>query len=118
MTLDGRFNRRTEIDMSKSRTLQLATLGLMIAGAVSGCATFGKYGFNGSPGDAEITANVRALLDEHPELGTSVDVQTLDHVVYLYGLVDTPSESTIAESVALEAAGVRRVVSAIASSAS
>jgi osmotically-inducible protein OsmY len=35
--------------------------------------------------------------------------------VYLYGLVDTPFDSEIAKSVALEAPGVARVVSSIAS---
>ena len=100
--------------MSKSRTLPIVTLGLVIAAVLPGCATFEKCGFNGCPGDAQITANVKALFDRHPELGTSIDVQTLDHVVYLYGLVDTPLESEIANSVALEAPGVARVVSSIA----
>jgi osmotically-inducible protein OsmY len=100
--------------MSKSRALHLVTLGLVIAGVLSGCATFEKCGFKGCPGDAQITANVKALFDRHPELGTSVEVQTLDHVVYLYGLVDTPFESEIAKSVAVEAPGVTRVVSTIA----
>ena len=99
--------------MSKPRTVHLMTLGLVIAGALSGCATFEKCGFKGCPGDAKITADVKALFDKHPELGTSIDVQTLDHVVYLYGLVDTPLESAIAKSVAFEAPGVTRVVSSI-----
>jgi osmotically-inducible protein OsmY len=104
-----------EIKMSRPRTVHWVTLGLVIAGVLSGCATFAKCGFKGCPGDATITANVKALLDKHPELGTSIDVQTLDHVVYLYGLPDTPLESEIAKSVALEAAGVGRVESSIAS---
>jgi osmotically-inducible protein OsmY len=104
-----------EIDMSKSRILQIVTLGLSVAGVLSGCATFEKCGFNGCPGDAKITADVKTLFDQHPELGTSIDVQTLDHVVYLYGLVDTPFESEIAKSVAVQAPGVTRVVSTIAS---
>jgi osmotically-inducible protein OsmY len=102
-----------EIKMSKPRTIHLLTLGLFIAGVLSGCATFEKCGFKGCPGDATINADVKALFDKHPELGTSIDVQTLDHVVYLYGLVDTPSESEIAKSVAFEAPGVARVVSSI-----
>ena len=100
--------------MSEPRTVHLVALGLVIAGALSGCATFNKCGFQGCPGDAKITADVKALFDRHPELGTSIDVQTLDHVVYLYGLVDTPLESEIAKSVALEAPGAARVVSSIA----
>ena len=100
--------------MSKPRSVHIMTLGLVIAGALSGCATFAKCGLKGCPGDAQITADVKAQFDKHPELGTSIDVQTLDHVVYLYGLVDTPLESEIAKSVALEAPGVTRVVSSIA----
>jgi osmotically-inducible protein OsmY len=105
---------RTEIEMSKPSTFHILTLGLVIAGVLSGCATSEKCGFNGCPGDAKIAANVKALFDQHPGLGTSIDVQTLDRVVYLYGLVDTPLESEIAKSVALEAPGVARVVSSIA----
>jgi osmotically-inducible protein OsmY len=81
---------------------------------LSACATFEKCGFTGCPGDAQITADVKALFAKHPELGTSIEVQTLDHVVYLYGLVDSPLESEIAKSAALEAPGVTRVVSSIA----
>ena len=99
--------------MSKPRTVHLVTLGLVVAVALSGCATFDKCGFEGCPGDTKITADVKALFDQHSELGTSIDVQTLDHVVYLYGLVDTPLESEIARSVALEVPGVTRVVSSI-----
>jgi osmotically-inducible protein OsmY len=102
-----------EIKMSKPRTVHLMTLGLVIAGVLSGCATFEKCGFKGCPGDAKITADVMALFEQHPELGTSIDVQTLDHVVYLYGLVDTPLETEIAQSVALEAPSVARVVNSI-----
>jgi osmotically-inducible protein OsmY len=100
--------------MRKPQIAHLMTLWLVIGGVLSGCATFEKCGFKGCPGDAVITAEVRALYDKHPELGTSINVQTLDHVVYLYGLVDTPLESEIAKSVALEAPGVTRVVSSIA----
>jgi osmotically-inducible protein OsmY len=102
------------MQMSKSRIVQVVTLGLVSAAVLSGCATFQKCGFSGCPGDAKITANVKSLFAQHPELGTAVEVQTLDRVVYLYGLVDTPMDSEIAKSVALEAPGVTRVVSSIA----
>jgi len=42
-----------------------------------------------------------------------IDVQTLDRVVYLYGLVDTDLERQLAESVARTAPGVVRVVDSI-----
>ena len=88
--------------------------GLILISALSGCATFEKCGFKVCSGDAQITAEVKALFDKHPEVGTSIEVHTLDHVVYLYGLVDTPLESEIAQSVVLQAPGVTRVVSSIA----
>jgi len=101
--------------MSKLRSVRVMTLGLVFAGVLSGCATSEKCGFKGCPGDAQITAEVKALFEKHPELGTSIiDVQTLDHVVYLYGLADSPLESEVAKSVALEVPGVTRVVSSIA----
>ena len=100
--------------MSTSRIVHLMALGWVIAGVLSGCATFDQCGFKGCRGDAKIAADVKAQLDKHPELGISIDVQTLDHVVYLYGLVDTPLESEIARSAALETPGVARVVSSIA----
>jgi osmotically-inducible protein OsmY len=101
-------------DMNRLKPLYALTFILILTGALSGCATYRKCGFAGCPGDAKITADVKALFDKHPELGTSIDVHTLDHVVYLYGLVDTPLESEIAESVALAAPGTSRVVNSIA----
>jgi osmotically-inducible protein OsmY len=63
-----------------------------------------------------VTANVQALFDQHSELGSpnSLHVQTLDHVVYLNGMVNSGLERQVAESVALEAPGVTRVVNSIA----
>jgi len=88
---------------------------LLVAGAVAGCATYRKCGFAGCPGDAKITADVRAQLDQYPSLEGSnrVYVQTLDHAVYLSGLVDTPFQRQMAQSVALQAPGVARVVNMI-----
>jgi osmotically-inducible protein OsmY len=40
-------------------------------------------------------------------------VQTRDHIVYLYGLVDTALERDMAESVALGTPGVVKVVNSI-----
>jgi osmotically-inducible protein OsmY len=80
-----------------------------------GCAVYQKCGFNGCPGDAEITAQVRALFDQHPVLEPPnlLDVRTLDRVVYLHGLVNTDSERQLAESVAHQAKGVTKVVNSI-----
>jgi osmotically-inducible protein OsmY len=99
---------------SMRRRTQLSTLAFTIV-LIGGCAAYRKCGLGGCPGDAEITANVRAMFKEHPALEPPnlLTVQTFNHVVYLYGLVDTDLEREMAESVALQAAGVTKVVNSI-----
>ena len=93
---------------------------VLMVGGVAGCATYEKCGISGCPGDAQITANVEALFNRNPPLGppNELSVQTLDRVVYLNGVADTPFELRLAESVAGEAAGVKRVVNNIGLSGS
>jgi osmotically-inducible protein OsmY len=88
---------------------------LGLTGALPGCAALTKCGFGGCPGDAEITAQVRALFRQYPALEPPnlLEVHTVDHVVYLNGVVDTDLERLTAESVAHEAKGVKRVVNSI-----
>jgi osmotically-inducible protein OsmY len=88
---------------------------LVLTGALAGCAAYRKCGFAGCPGDAETTAQVRALFDRYPALKppNQLEVRTLDHVVYLSGVVDTDLQRQMAESVALEANGVSKVVNSI-----
>jgi len=102
------------IPVSRHRPLCALAFALILA-CVSGCAAYQKCGFTGCPGDAEISAQVRALFERHPELEPPnlLDVQTVDHVVYLYGVVDTDFERLMAESVALQAPGVTKVVNSI-----
>jgi len=87
-----------------------------LATALAGCATYEKCGLEGCAGDAKVTANVQARLDQHPDLGGpgAIEVQTLDHVVYLNGYVATGLERRFAESLAQETPGVTRVVDSIA----
>lgn len=94
------------------RTLILACV---LACAFPACSTYKKCGLAGCPGDAEISAQVQALFDQHPVLGApnAISIQTLDHVVYLTGLVDTGQERAIAEEVARGVPGVTRVVNSI-----
>jgi osmotically-inducible protein OsmY len=89
---------------------------VILAGALAGCATYEKCGLEACTGDAKVTSNVQTLFDRHPELGASgaVDVQTINHVVYLDGLVATGFERATAESLAQTAPGVTRVVNSIA----
>jgi|ERR1035438_7532322 osmotically-inducible protein OsmY len=91
---------------------------VIITGALSGCMTYSAYtkcGFGGCPGDANITNEVRALFNKHAVLEPPniIDVQTVDHIVYLNGLVDTDLERQLAESVAREAQGVTKVINSI-----
>jgi len=88
----------------------------LLLGCLPGCATYRDCGFRGCPGDAAISATVAAQLQQYPVLQApnSVRVQTLDHVVYLYGLVDTDLERELAESVATSAAGGARIVNSVA----
>jgi len=98
-----------------TRYLKVLVLAVASLGALNGCTTFKKCGFSGCPGDAQITAEVQARIDKRPALsGDDISVQTLDHVVYLHGLVDTGLEQSIAEEIAQGVSGVVRVVSSIA----
>jgi osmotically-inducible protein OsmY len=66
--------------------------------------------------DAKITADLKAKLKEHSELGgpNSVYVQTRDGVVYLTGQVTTDLQRETAENVARQVPGVVQVVNSIA----
>jgi hypothetical protein len=90
---------------------------LVLVISLSGCALYGTYekcGLRGCPADAKITAGVVSLLSENSSLEPNViNVQTLDHVVYLYGVVSSGLEIGTAESIALQAPGVARVVNSI-----
>ena len=79
----------------------------------AGCAVEQKCGL-GCPGDAQITAKVEALFNQHPEVGTEVSVQTLDRVVYLSGYVSAGEMRATAEDLARTAPGVSKVVDTIA----
>jgi osmotically-inducible protein OsmY len=108
---------KTIAKMRNSVRSQLPALALtvILSAVLYGCAAYRKCGFEGCPGDAAITAEVETLFKRHPALQAPniLNVRTLDHVVYLDGLVDTDFERQIAESVALEAPGVARVVNSI-----
>lgn len=101
--------------MSKHRALYAAALVLVLVAALPGCATYEKCGLRGCAGDADLTKNVQESIDQHMGLGApnSIQVQTIDHVVYLNGQVDYGLEKSTAESVATQVAGVTKVVNNI-----
>ena len=100
--------------MRPNRSYSLA-FALMASLALSACATYQKCGFGGCPGDAELAAHVRAAFADHAELQSPnlITVQSVNHVVYLYGLVDSDFQQQMAEAVAHEVPGVTRVVNSI-----
>lgn len=89
---------------------------LLLSSALSGCATERNCGWAGCPGDAQITANVQTRLNRHPDLEgvSSINVQTLDHVVYLSGEVSSDLMRGTAEAIAQKTPGVARVEDSIA----
>jgi osmotically-inducible protein OsmY len=93
--------------------LSAAALGL--SGGLSGCASIQKCGFRGCPDDQRITASIEGLIKQHPaiEAPNIVRVNTIDHVVYLYGQVETELQRATAESLAHQVPGVRKVIDSI-----
>jgi hypothetical protein len=87
---------------------------LFLTDVLSGCTLFSTYekcGFSGCPGDAKITADVVLQLNRSPFMEpNAISVQTLDHVVYLNGVVRSSLEIGTAESIAVQVPGVRQVV--------
>jgi osmotically-inducible protein OsmY len=82
----------------------------------SGCSVYNAYtkcGFKGCEGDAAITAEVTGKLRQRPDIdfANSINVQTLDGVVYLYGMSWDPAG---AASLASQTSGVKRVVNSVA----
>ena len=64
--------------------------------------------------DAEITANIKAEISRHAELTDwTIDVQTINGVVYLHGAVDTDPQRELVENIAREVRGVKGVENAI-----
>lgn len=101
--------------MIRLRHILAPAVAVVLTGSLPACAVYRKCGFSGCPGDAKISANVRTLLKQYPSLEApnTVRVQTMDHVVYLNGEVNTDLERFTAESVARSIPGVTRVVDSI-----
>jgi len=95
-----------------ARSARGALGALILAAALSGCATFQAE----KGGDAQTTAEVESSFAKHPELGAPGDLQveTLNHVVFLYGIVANDFQRSIADSVALEASNNALIVNSIA----
>lgn len=89
---------------------------LILSGALSGCAiysTYEKCGLRGCPGDAKITAEIVSQFNQSRFLEPTIQVQTMDHVVYLNGVVSSGLEIDAAGSIARQVPGVARVLNSI-----
>jgi osmotically-inducible protein OsmY len=99
------------------RSLRALAFAVSLTVALSACAlydTAAKGGSDGSPSDAKITAEIRSQFNQHLELEpNAITVQTLDHVVYLHGVVSSGLEIDTADSIARQVPGVRRVETSI-----
>ncbi|HUL46900.1 MAG TPA: BON domain-containing protein [Steroidobacteraceae bacterium] len=103
--------------MSAVRPAGLLAFLIATTASLAACATLEtlhKCG-SGCPGDAGISAAVRARLYQHTELlaPNRVYVSTLDGIVYLSGEVATDMQRLDAEDIARATPGVTRVVSTI-----
>jgi osmotically-inducible protein OsmY len=99
--------------MTKYRKMYMVAVGLTLATAFSGLATAGTCG--GCGDDAEIKAAIATSFQERPYLGApnSIQVQTINRVVYLSGGVSAGLMSRTAEEIARRTPGVERVVNTI-----
>jgi osmotically-inducible protein OsmY len=104
-----------ETSIYGTNRLYALVVSLTLSGALSACAAYEKCGFGGCPGDAQLAATVRTAFEAHAELEPPnlLNVQSVDHVVYLYGLVDTDFQRQMAESVAHQTPGVAKVINSI-----
>jgi|GEM_PF-4747323 len=101
---------------------------VLLAAALVAFSTYGLAQTTGDPSgdqsvvikgtgrsDAELRAEVRQQIDEKPELRFhNIDVQSFQHHVYLYGVVDTRAESAEAEAIASGVPSVRKVYNSLA----
>jgi osmotically-inducible protein OsmY len=96
--------------MSKSKLTTAGAIVFFLIG-LCGCATYEKCGIEGCASDRNITAKVHAAFDQHPELGTPnlINVESVNHVVYLSGSVSDGAMRSTAESVAHQIKGVAAV---------
>ncbi len=100
--------------MLARRPLFLLALALLSASSLSGCATQTKCSPANCADDAAITSRIEAALRANAAIATwDIRVQTINHIVYLYGVVDTNVQRSFIEETAQQAPGVEKVVNSI-----
>jgi osmotically-inducible protein OsmY len=101
--------------MIEAEYFKAVVLAIVIVAPLFGCALEGQAATGARREDARIAANVKAVIDQHPDLGPPnlIYVDVRDHVVYLSGLVNTNLTVANAEALAHQVPGVARVVDSI-----
>jgi len=96
------------------RHLLVAAITLLTLVSLSGCAAHHKCDANACADDKAITAKIEAALYANAAIATwDIQVQTINHTVYLYGLVDTNVQRAFIEETAHKTEGVEKVVNSI-----
>jgi hypothetical protein len=109
------FTHKQETELNNLKKFYVLTGIIILLGLLPGCAVERKCEAGGCSGDANITANAQARINQHPEFGApdSIRVETLDRVVYLTGQVSQGLMKRSAADVARQTPGVTRVVNNI-----
>jgi osmotically-inducible protein OsmY len=100
--------------MFARRHLLVAAITLLTLLSLTGCAAQRKCEANACADDKAITARIEAALYANAAIATwDIQVQTINHTVYLYGLVDTNVQRAFIEETAHKTQGVEKVVNSI-----
>jgi osmotically-inducible protein OsmY len=100
--------------MKRTRSIYLVGAFILVA-AMGGCASYQSCPKSGCRSDEDTTAAVSAAISARPDLGppSQIQVSTINHVVYLTGIVDTGYQRSVAETLAGKTVGVTKVVDSI-----
>ena len=101
--------------MKSTRSIYSVVTFIVVA-AITGCVSHGACPDSECTADKVTNAAVNASLAAHAELGApgQIYASANNHVVYLYGILDTELQRSDAESVAADTDGVAKVVNSIA----
>jgi osmotically-inducible protein OsmY len=104
-----------EGDMKNTKRISAFTLAMVVSGAVSGCAGFGRCSPEYCASDKTTLAELNETLASHRELGApaAIHSQVINGVAYITGVVDTDLEVRRAESIAMQVPGVKDVVNSL-----
>ncbi len=92
-----------------------AAPGLLLAMGLAGCADLRPCAAPACADDRRITADIQQRMKQYPaiEAPNIVRVNTINHVVYLYGQVENEVQRSLVEEIAKTEPGVARVVNSV-----